>query len=225
MKGELLMFICPYYAYRNFHRMPDVSSISHIRFLNASPNSPAIDVYLNDRLIFRNLLYKYFSDYVSIPSGTYHIKVFPSGSTTNPLIDKSLFIPPERIFTLAAIDDYPNINLLSIEDVRRPRIPDKAFIRFAHLSPEAPTLNIVLPDGNTLFSNISYKQVTRYLPVDPGTYTIEARTSDSGERILYVPNIRLRPDKFYTIYAVGNVSKPPKLQVLIPLDGNSYIQF
>lgn len=222
MKGELLMFICPYYV-RNFYRAPKFRAVSHIRFLNASPNSPAIDVYLNDRLMFRNLLYKYFSDYVTIPSGTYHIKVFPSGNTVNPLIDKSLFIPPEKIFTLAAIDEYPNIDLLSIEDVRRPKIPGKAFIRFGHLSPEAPTLNVVLPNGNTLFSNVSYKQITPYIPVDPGTYAIEARSSSSGERILYVPNIRLRGDRFYTIYAVGNLSKPPELQVLIPLDGNSYI--
>lgn len=115
------------------------------------------------------------------------------------------------------------MDLLSIEDVRHPKIPDKAFIRFGHLSPEAPTLNVVLPNGNTLFSNVSYKQITPYIPVDPGTYTIEARSSSSDERILYVPNIRLRGDRFYTIYAVGNLSKPPELQVLIPLDGNSYI--
>lgn len=222
MKGELIMFICPYYM-QNSNRQVKFRATSHIRFLNASPNSPAIDVYLNDRLMFRNLLYKYFSDYVSIPSGTYRIKVFPSGNTINPLIDEDLFIPPEKILTLAAINEYPNIALLPIEDIRRPKIPNTVFIRFIHLSPEAPALNIVLPNGNVLFSNVSYKQVTPYIPVDPGTYSIEAITTDLNQKILYVPNIRLRPNRFYSIYAVGNTSKPPNLQVLIPLDGNSYI--
>lgn len=217
------MFICPYYSYDSFYRMPEINPISYIRFLNASPNSPAVDVYLNDRRIFKNLTYKSFSDYISVPPGLYNIKVFPSGSTLNPILDKRLQIPAEKIFTISSIGNYPNINLLPVEDVRRPKIPGKGFIRFIHLSPDAPSVDVKLPNGNIIFSNVSYKGVTRYLPASPRKYTIEVYTSDSGKRLLYVPNIRIIPNRFYSIYAVGNISRDPKLQVLIPLDGNSYL--
>ncbi|OAA83343.1 DUF4397 domain-containing protein [Clostridium ljungdahlii] len=217
------MFICPYYSYESFYRMPEIDPISYIRFLNASPNSPAIDVYLNDRRVFKNLTYKSFSDYVSVPSGVYDIKIFPSGNNLNPILDKRLRIPAGKIFTMSSIGNYPNMGLLPIEDVRRPKISGKAFIRFVHLSPDAPSVDVKLPNGNVLFPNVSYKGVTRYLPVSPGKYTLEVFTSDSGKKLLHIPNIRIIPNRFYSVYAVGNVSRNPKLQVLIPLDGNSYL--
>ncbi|MCI1943785.1 DUF4397 domain-containing protein [Clostridium luticellarii] len=219
------MFICPYLAYRASSRMRQISSVSYIRFLNASPNSPAIDIYLNERLLSRNLSYKSFSDYTNIPYGTYNIKVFPAGSVENPIVDQNLTIPAEKIFTIAATDHYPNITLLPIEDIRRPKIPNRALIRFVNLTPDSPGLNLVLPGGNTLFSDVSYKEVSPYIPIAPGVHTLEINNSDSNERVLYVPNIRLTPNRFYSIYSVGNLSGSPEIQALIPLDGNSYIRF
>ncbi|MHC6179484.1 DUF4397 domain-containing protein [Clostridium sp. JNZ X4-2] len=219
------MFICPYFAYRCSYRMPEINPVSYIRFLNASPNSPAVDVYLNERLLFRNLAYKSFSDYVDIPHGTYNIRVFPTGSTENPIIDKNLFIPAEKIFTIAAVDNYPNINLLPIEDIRRPKIPNRALIRFVNLTSDSSSLDLGLSNGNILFPNVSYKEVTQYIPMTPGVYTLEISTSDSHNRVLHIPNVQLAPNRFYSIYSVGNLSGPPEIQVLIPLDGNSYLEF
>lgn len=217
------MFSCPYYSYGGFYRLTEPES--YVRILHASPNAPAVDVYVNNRPVFRNLSYKNFSDYVSLPPGLYNIKVFPAGTKTKAVVDTNLFIPGQKIFTVAAIGNAPNISLLPIEDVRRPKIPNKALVRFAHLSPNAPNVDITLPNGTVLFSNVGYKDVTQYIPVDPGVYTLEAREAGTNKKVLIVPNIRLSPNRFYTVYAVGDVSKAPGLQVLIPLDGNSYLQF
>ncbi|MEY8762246.1 MULTISPECIES: DUF4397 domain-containing protein [Clostridium] len=220
-----MMFICPYFARRACCRLPQTAPVSYIRFLNASPNSPAVDVYLNERLIFRNLTYKSFSDYINIPYGTYNIRVFSAGSTENPIIDESLSIPAEKIFTIAMTGQYPNVNLLPIEDIRRPKIQNRALIRFINLTPDSTNLDLALSNGNTLFSNISYREVSQYIPIVPGVYTFEINNSGSQERVLHIPNVRLTPNRFYTIYSVGNLSGSPAHQVLIPLDGNSYIQF
>lgn len=214
------MFICPFvFRSNNLFRNPT----SYIRILHSSPGSPSVDIYINDNPTIRGLAYKGFTDYIPIPSGSYNIKVYPAGSKNTPIVNTGLFIPDGVIYTLAAIGTLPNVSLLPIEDTRRPMIPGKTLLRFAHLSPDAPNVDITLPDGTPLFKNIGYKQVASYIPVTPGRYRIQARVAGTDKVVLDVPNINLHPNRFYTVYAVGLTSKNPPLQVLIPLDGNSYL--
>lgn len=219
------MFVCPYMSRSNlFYRNPD--PISYVRVLHASPNAPAVDVYLNDTPTFRNITYREFSEYVPLTGGgLYNIKVFPAGTKTNPIVNENLFIPEGKIYTVAAIGDPSNISLLLVEDSPlSPIIVGKASVRFVHLSPDAPNVDVTLPNGTKLFSNVGYKGITKYIPAAAGTYTIQAKPTGTNNVILTVPNIRVAPNKFYTIYMVGYASKTPGLQVLIPLDGNSYLQ-
>lgn len=214
------MFICPFaYSANKLSRTP----ASYIRMLHASPDSPAVDIYINNNPIIKGLAYKGFTDYMPIPSGSHNIKIYPSGNTTRPIVDTNLFIPDGIIYTVAAIGTLPNISLLPIEDTRRPIIQGKTLLRFAHLSPEAPNQDITLTQGTPLFKNIGYKQITKYIPINPGLHRIQALVAGTDKVILDVPNITLHPNKFYTIYEVGLTSKNPTLQVLIPLDGNSYL--
>lgn len=219
------MFVCPYMSKSNlFYRSPEL--ISYVRVLHASPNAPAVDVYVNNNPTFRNIAYRNFSQYISLQGGgLYNIKVFPAGTQVNPIIDQNLFINQGKIYTIAAIGDPSSISLLAVEDSPlTPIVPGKASVRFVHLSPDAPNVDITLPNGTKLFNNVGYKGITGYIPVAAGTYTIQARPTGTNNVVLTVPNIRVQPNKFYTIYAVGYASKTPGLQALIPLDGNSYLQ-
>lgn len=219
------MFVCPYMLrFNSYYRNPD--PISYIRVLHASPNAPAVDIYVNNNPTFRNIAYRKFSDYIPLTGGgLYNIKVFPAGNKTNPIINQNLFIPDGKIFTVAAIGEAPNISLFPIEDTPLvPIVQGKASVRFAHLSPDAPNVDITLPNGTKLFENVGYKGVTKYIPLSAGTYTVQARPTGTDKVVLTVPNIRLLPNNFYTLYAVGFASKTPGLQLLIPLDGNSYLQ-
>lgn len=219
------MFICPYMSmFDSYYRNPN--PISYIRVLHASPNAPAVDVYVNNVPTFRNIAYRNFSDYVSLPQGgLYNIKVFPVGTKVNPIINTNLFIPEGKIFTVAAIGEPSAISLFPIEDTPlKPIVQGKASLRFVHLSPDALNVDITLPNGTKLFSNVAYKGVTKYIPLNAGTYTLQARVAGTDKIVLTVPNISVSANKFYTVYAVGFASKTPGLQVLIPLDGNSYLQ-
>ena len=225
VKGDILMLICPYISdYKNYFRAPDPES--YIRILHASPNAPAVDVYVNNVPTFRNISYRGFSQYAQLPGGgLYNIKVFPAGTKVNPVINTNIFIADGKIYTVPVIGELPNISLLPVEDPRIPITPGKASIRFVHLSPDAPNVDITLPNGTKLFSNVGYKEIEKYINVNPGTYTLQARVSGTDKVVLNVPNVRLTPNRFYTVYAVGFASKSPGLQALIPLDGNSYLEF
>ncbi|ACO86502.1 DUF4397 domain-containing protein [Clostridium botulinum] len=197
---------------------------SHIRILHASPDAPAVDIYINDNLIYKGLSYKSFTEYMPLISMVYNIKVFPTGKKDVPLINKFFFIPPNSIYTIAATNFLKNIALFPILDKKLDnKNPNKAYVRFVHLSPNAPKLDFYM-NGKKIFNSIGYKNITNYSAVDPKNYTLNLKISNTENTILTSPNANLKADKYYTVYAVGLANGKPSLQVLIPLDGNSYIR-
>lgn len=229
------MYNCPYMSHmcefstqnNDFYRQPQrpEAPFSYIRLLHAVPDAPAVDAYVNDRLVARNLAYRNFTSYIKLPIGSYDIKLFPAGRKTSPVISTKLVVPRQSIFTVAVIGTLKDISIYPILEPQVAKMPGNAFVRFIHLSPNTPNVDITLPTGQKLFSDVKYKDITPYIPVKPSTLTIEARLAGTDNVILIVPNIRLLPNRFYSIYAIGLLNGKPPLQVLIPLDGNTYLKF
>ena len=73
-----------------------------IRFVNASPRSPDLDVTANGTPAFTGQKYKGVSKFIEIPPGTYNFKIMPSvGSTTTVLSDlRNINIADGKIYTL-----------------------------------------------------------------------------------------------------------------------------
>lgn len=222
------MYNCPYSQqdynqYSNSFMRQDL--FSYARLLHASPDAPPVDVYLNDRKVASNLTYRNFTGYLKIPTGLYTIKVYPAGTTTNPVISTQLQVPARSIYTLAVIGKLQDISLQPILEPVISYNPGTSLIRFIHLSPNTPPVDITLPSGQRLFKDVEYREVTGYIPINPGTYTIQARPAGTDNIALVVPNINLLPNRIYSVYAIGLLDGNPTLQVLIPLDGSTYLKF
>lgn len=214
------MFSCPYYD--NYLRQRQASS--HIRLLHASPNLAAVDVYANGSLIARNFRFKNFTEYMPISPGNYRIRVYPAGASNNIVLDANVSIGPDQIFTIAIVGLLPNISLRTILDPKMPIMRNKVMLRFANLSPNVLKTDLAFQGGKVIFPGVSYLRVTNYTMLNPETYNFELRLPNTNKRILLVPNVRLKENRFYTMYAVGLAEGTPALQMLIPLDGNSYIR-
>lgn len=189
---------------------------SYIRVFHASPNSPPVDVYINDNLVLRNLKYEEFSEYLTVMPGMYNVKVYPTGEKNNPVINENLTITPKSSYTIAAIGTLPNISLLPIMDPYNPMPRNKtSYVRFVHLSPNAPAVDITLPDSQILFSDVEYTEQTNFMRVKPGTYTLQVRPAGMEQVVLSIPNVNLNPGKIYTVYAVGLIGEEPALEAII----------
>ncbi|SDK99681.1 DUF4397 domain-containing protein [Natronincola ferrireducens] len=191
---------------------------SYIRVFHAVPDAPAVDVYANDCLIVKNISYKHVSHYLSLPAGPTNIKIYPAGSRVNPVLDVNIVVPPMEILTVAAVGTLSTIELLVIEEPKFCAPYYKTNIRFGHLSPNAPTVDITLKDGTVIFSNVSFKDVTDYIRVAPGIYELQVRIAGTNQVVLNLPSVALNPKNFYTIYAVGLVGEMPPLEALLSLD-------
>jgi hypothetical protein len=191
---------------------------SYIRVFHASPNAPAVDVYANGNLIVEDLAYKELSEYLPVPSGNYNIKVFPSGQMTNPVIDTNVFVPENSVFNVAAIGVLPDISLYPIPEPVTGQNMGRPCVRFVHLSPNAPAVDIKLSDGTRVFNNVAYKDITNYACIPSGSYTFTVSLAGTDNVVLTVPNVKLDPNNYYTIYAIGLVGKSPALEALAVLE-------
>lgn len=214
------------YPYQENFRSPDPAPLAHAyyRLLHAVPDAPAVDVYINGSLAVPALRYAHFTTYFRAPAGSYEVKVFPAGKRDKPVIETTLQLSPGAIYTIAAIGELSAPSLMPITEPPQPQARNYASVRFVHLSPNTPSVDITLPDGKKLFTDVRYKQVTDYSSVPQGHYTVQARITGTDKVILIVPNIRLLPNKIYSIYAIGKLNGKPPLQVLIPLDGSTYLR-
>lgn len=217
------MFDCPYCDPNlPLYRMPSLSS--YIRIFHASPNSEALDVYLDDTLFVRRIPYRSFSPYLKIMPGKHTVKVYKTGTRENPIINTNMDVLAKNILTASVIGLLPEISLLPIIEPIESRIKGKAYIRFTHLSPNTNNLDLTLQNGEKIFNNISYKETTAYTAINPGIHTFNVNLTSTNEKVIYLPNIKLLPNRIYTLYTIGLENKTPPLQVVIPLDGNTYLK-
>lgn len=200
-----------------------VHTNSFIRVLHASPDAPGVDIYVNNNPIVRNVTYKEFTQYIPLAGGLYNIKAYRAGTSANPLIDTNVNIPPRTIFTIVVNGMQADIALALVQEPPITKIPSQAYVRIAHFSPNAPHVDITLPNGTKLFTDIEYKEVSDYISVKPGRYELQARATGTDNIILTVPNINFKAGNIYTVYVVGLQNGRPPLQVLIPLDGSTYL--
>ncbi len=197
--------------------------LSYIRLLHASPDIPEVDIYLDDIQVDTNLKYKNFTPYLGVHPGLYSISVFPTGQSTNPALKDSIEVVPDVIYTAAAVGKEPDIRLYVVPDPRVTPLMNRTRVRFVHLSPTTPPVDISLHEGTELFSEVGYMDITGYKTLTPGRYTLDIRSSGTDEVVLAVPNVTLRPGRNLSVYAVGMAGRGHPLQVLIPLDGSTYL--
>lgn len=207
----------PYYAVQTATQM------SYIRVLHASPDAPAVDIYANGNMIAKGLTYKQLTNYLPIMPGSYNIQVFPTGERAKPVINTTVTVPQNSAFTIAAVGKLSEIGLLPIPEIYMPQVPmdmtNNSYVRFAHLSPNAPAVDITLPDGTKIFEDVSYKEYTDYIGVNSGTYTLQVKPTGSNQVVLTIPNVSLMPGMIYTVYAVGLVGEKPPLETVVSVDG------
>jgi hypothetical protein len=210
-------------SYSNDSRLQP--SLSNARIFHSIPNAPAVDVYLNNRRVVQNLHYGDFTKYLPLRQGSYNVKLTPFNQPNKTLLTKNININDSSIYTIAAVGYVPKIDLQTILEPKGPVIPGKLFLRFVNLSPNSKPLDLSLINGRKLFTNVPYRGVTDYIPLNPNKYNFQIKDTKNGNLLLNVPNINLRENRFYSIYSIGLVGDKPPLKVVIPLDGNSYLRF
>jgi hypothetical protein len=191
--------------------------MSRVRAVHASPDAPAVDILVNDNAAFTNAPFKGITAYASLESATYNFKVVPTGATEPVVIEADLALEGKD-YTIVAVGKLENIEPLVLEDNNSAPAEGKAHVRFVHASPDAPAVDIAVKGGPVLFSNIAFKGVGDYLPVDAGTYDLEVRLAGTENVALDVPGVELQNGTVYTVFAMGLAGGEPTLTAVPSAD-------
>ena len=184
-----------------------------IRILHTSPDAPNVDIYINGKRVIRDLSFKQVSNELSLKAGKYHIDIYPAGNMVDSVLNKKITVEPGKSYTLTAIDSVKKLRLLVFQN--EPSTPlNEAKVRFIHLSPDAPPLDIAVKDRDVIFPKVSYKQATEYLGLTPMTVDLEAREAGSKEAVLSLPSVSFKPNESYTIIFLGLVKEKPEIHYI-----------
>lgn len=182
-----------------------------VRVLHASPDAPAVDVYLNDEAVVEGAEFKAATDYLEVPAGEHTVEIYAAGTKGEqaPVISTTVNVEGGKAYTAAAIDNLENIQLKAIQDSTEAN-EDKAKVRVGHFIPGAPAVDVGPIGGDALFSGAEFPMVTDYMEIDPGSYDLEVRTTD-GTQLIDLSGTNLEAGKVYSAFAVGAADNPEVL--------------
>lgn len=106
------------------------------------------------------------------------------------------------VMLLAALAVVPAMAQFEEEEIPE----DAGFIRVAHLAADVEGA-IIFVDGEIVFSGLRFGNVTRWLPLAPGTYSVAVGTSaDIEEAALGPIDLTVETNDFLTIGAIGTIA-------------------
>jgi hypothetical protein len=169
--------------------------------------------------------YKDSTDVLNIAAGDYQVRLVASGIVA--FDSGTIPLPANSDLTIAAIktggtiSDSP-VKLLVLDGMGSSIILNtgsKSELRVGHLVDGAPDVDVAL-DGNVVLSNVMFKDISNYLPVDAGTYnaTVDAGLADP----IIDADVTLDNGMSYSVYAVGTVA-PLAIEPLVVSDNRRSI--
>ena len=179
-----------------------IPSNSLVKVVHASPDAPGVDLLVDNSVAGTNLTFPNNTGYLTVPSGTRNVKVNVAG-TSNTVIEANLNLMKDINYSVFAVNSVSNIEAIVIEDDLTSPAQGKAHVRFIHLSPDAPAVDITLTNGTVVFGNKSFKEFTVFTPLDAGSYDFEVRVAGTNTVTLDLPSITLEAGKIYTVFAKG----------------------
>ncbi len=192
-----------------------------VRAVHASPDAPTVDVWVDGAKAFTNAPFKGVTPYAELSQGMHNFQIVPAGATEPVVIEADLDLQNNTDYTILAVNTLSSIEPVVLVDNNGLPAEGKAHVRFVHASPDAPAVDIAVTGGPVLFGGVAFKGVGDYLPVDAGTYDLEARISGTETVALSLPGITLEEGTVYTVYAMGFAAGEPTLTAVISVDAQA----
>lgn len=176
---------------------------ANVLVTHASPDAPGVDLLVDGSV--QNsaaLTFPNNTGYLQVESGMRNIKVNVSGTSTT-VINADLTLEADKNYSVFAVDSVSNISAVVVNDDLSTPAAGKAHVRFIHLSPNAPAVDVALDGGAVVFGNKSFTEATAFTPLDAGSYDLEVRVAGTSTVALDLDPITLEAGKIYTVFAKG----------------------
>jgi hypothetical protein len=175
-----------------------------VRFIHASPDAPAVDVYIDGDLVLSGAEYFSTSESLSVPAGEHKLQVAPVGASRDEaVVNDTIDLIRGRSYTIVATGDLANIKALALKDEASKGANGKAWVRVIHATVGAPAVDVRLANSNVpLLTDQGFRSVD-YLRVDPATYTFEVAPAGTDQAFAISSPLRFEAGWSYTVITTG----------------------
>lgn len=176
--------------------------ISGVSVIHASPTTEKLDFYVeNVKANNADFAYTNKIDYLNLYSGTRRLTIAKKGASES-LLSADFTLEPQKGYSLFVYDKLEAVKFLMIKDDLTAPATGKAKVRFVHLSPDAPALNLSIAGKTTpLFTAKSFKDYTDFVEIDPAdkvTFNIQGDAVTAT-----IADVKIEANKLYTVWVKG----------------------
>jgi hypothetical protein len=188
-----------------------------VNVIHASPDAPAVDVWVNGQPALQNVAFGDFSGWLALPAGDYQVQVTPTGQgVETAVIDATITIESGVAYHVAATGNVANIApQIYVADLSQAG-DGNARVRVIHTSPDAPAVDIALAGGDVLIPSLEFPNASDFLEVPAGTYDLEVRPAGTTDVALPLPGVALEAGMAYDVFAIGQLSDGSLNVLVIP---------
>jgi uncharacterized protein DUF4397 len=200
-----------------------------VRAFHDSPDTPAVDIYVNGQKALAGVTYGTLSGYLQVPRGTYNVQVKVAPSTTGDpaalAADVRLGSRPTTIAAIGSLTgDGGPLQLKVLRD-RDTYSRHLTRLRVAHTSPDAPAVDIQVKLAGRWYRivrNLEFGEATGYLVLPAWSYRLRIVAAGTSTVVRDLGKVRLKGGTSYTAWAVGFLSPEdsyPGFDVFVSKDG------
>ncbi|WP_049985989.1 DUF4397 domain-containing protein [Halobellus rufus] len=192
--------------------------MARVRLVHASPDAPAVDVTLasNGDALYDGVAYGE-SGYVEVPAGDYTLEVRGDTESNDGdvVADFDVSLASGQVYTAFAAgylspDDEPAdtpFDLVVAQDTGDGMDDTEdapASVRVAHLSPNAPNVDVYV-DGDAVLEDVAFGSVSGYLDVPAGSRAVEITAAGDADTVVFDGDVEVAAETAYTIAAAGGI--------------------
>ena len=161
------------------------ASVGYVRLAHLSPDTPEVDVYLDDlsgpakTQVFKAVGYGVMSAYLPLPAGRYAVSMRQKGAaaSTPPVLTTDVTVTTGQAYTVAGTGRYADLGLRVLEDDISAPAKGKSKVRVVQASVRAPVLDISGASGATIANGVQFATTTGYREVQPGDWQVRLQPS------------------------------------------------
>lgn len=174
---------------------------AYVRVVHAAPAAPNVDVYIDGAKLLSGFAFGTVTDYVPLAAGSHEIDVTAAGQpASSAVIKQSVTVTAGMNYTVAAIGDMGTQPALVAFADNNGVAAGMTKVRVYHLSSDAGPVSVAA-GGQTVISDLAFKNASDYLTVKPGSYTFDVTLKNSGKALPL--SATLTANQVVSVFAVG----------------------
>jgi hypothetical protein len=182
---------------------------AYVRLAHLSPNTPAVDVYLYSfgdataQLVLHHVSYGTVSPFEQLAAGEYTVAMRLAGASpsTKPVLSTTLDVTAGDAYTVAGMGPASGLRLEVFNDPLT--TPDgEALVQVIQASLLQDTVSVTA-GGQTLTSGLQFGNATTFIPVQAGTWTVQA----AGPSETATEQLSLAAGTVYTLVVLDEPGK------------------